>query len=730
MIYKALRTLYSLALMYWREKTSPTVSTKNSKPSVINLNANDICNSKCTMCNIWKNKQDYEMSPNDLQDVFHDSFFSEVTHVGITGGEPTLREDLVDLFKSCIENLPKLKGVSIITNAIKEEQVKEQLQKISELCHKYKVNFSVMVSLDGFNSTHDLIRGRKGNFTSAINVINFVNTELKRPLSFGATISKENVWEIDELLDYAIRHNLYGRFRVAEYIKRLYNDERTEVIRNFTEDENYHLALFFEKLKKTYEKEFIFQRTYSSIQNILLGGKRTIGCPYHRDGILLNSKGDIAYCAPKSKIIGNALKEKASKIYANNLSEKKRLIKEDCDNCIHDYHAPITFNEKINLFKASLERRFLTVLKQKEISRISSFLPTPKIDKSKYTIFIVGWYGTETVGDKAILGGTINHYKEKYNNKLNIIVGSLYPFISDRTIKELNIDAQIVSTRNFNFLRFSKVCDEIIMGGGPLMDLAELYVPLLSFTIAKKYNKKCTVFGCGLGPITVPMYKKAIEKILRLSDTIKLRDHKSIAYADKEFNISPERIEMFGDPAKPYVQSRSPLFSDKKEKVVISLFLRDWEFGYGKTRYTEDEFEKQKQLFEQGLANLIRQKADELNADQVIFNNMHNFVIGGDDRDFSRRFIREHFADDTRITYDKKLATVDSTIEVMKSSTLNICMRFHSVLFAHTLDTNFLAVDYTLGGKIEAYLTQNDALDHILTVDNVIKKFANENSTH
>ncbi len=82
--------------------------TKSSKPSVINLNANDICNSKCTMCNIWKNKQEKEVTYEDLKQIFTDSFYSEVTGVGITGGEPTLREDLVELFRACIDFLPSL----------------------------------------------------------------------------------------------------------------------------------------------------------------------------------------------------------------------------------------------------------------------------------------------------------------------------------------------------------------------------------------------------------------------------------------------------------------------------------------------------------------------------------------------------------------------------------------------------------------------------------------------
>ena len=719
MLNKVNSLFKNIKLLYILKMREVDLYKKVSKPAVINLNANDICNSKCTMCNIWKNKKDKEISYNDLKQIFSDPFYSEVTGVGITGGEPTLREDLVELYRACIDFLPKLKYLSIITNCIKAEDVKRQLNSINNLCKDNGIDFTVMVSLDGYGDVHDKIRGRKGNFKSAIEVIRYVKEEIKIPISFGATISKGNVWAIDELLDFAKENNIYGRFRVAEFIKRLYNEDRGEVIRNFTDDESYHLALFFEKLKRTFEKNKTFNRTYSSIQNILLGGKRTIGCPYHNKGININAKGELAYCAPKSKIIGNAINESSSLIYKENLKEKKRILTEECSDCIHDYHSSITYQEQIKIYKDGFQKKFFKLYSVKKVLKLSNFLKPPKLSKSDYNILILGWYGTETVGDKAILGGIINSYKSKFEERLNVIVGSLYPFVTHQTLKELKIDAEVVNTSNFEFLRYSKKCNEVIMGGGPLMDLNELYVPLLSFSVAKKYNKKRTVYGCGLGPINQGKYKKAIGEILALSNDIKLRDKNSQAYALEHFNIS--NTEMIGDPAKVYLNSISPHLKPKKTKK-LSLYLRDWEYLYAKGKMTEADFATVKSQFEKGLAMFIKMKAKELKVDTIEFNHMHNFVVGGDDRDFSRRFIKVHFQDDKRISYSPKLSTVNSIAESMKNSELNICMRFHSVLFAETLKTNFLAVDYTLGGKIEAYMSENNQCNNLFTINQIIEK--------
>jgi len=720
-MWKKIKSIFQKGKALLRLKLNEiNVLKKVEKPVIINLNANDICNSKCTMCNIWKNKQEKEITYDDLKIIFSDDLYSEVTGVGITGGEPTLREDLVELYKACIDFLPSLKHLSIITNCINVNDVKRQLAAVNNVCIKHNVAFSVMVSLDGYAEVHDKIRGREGNFKTAIEVINYVKTDLKIPVSFGATISKDNLWEIDELLDFAKENKIYGRFRVAEFIKRLYNEDRSEVIRNFTSEESYHLALFFEKLKRTYETNKTYRRTYSSIQNILLGGKRTIGCPYHKKGININAKGELAYCAPKSKIIGNGIEASSTTIYKSNFEEKKRIIRDDCEDCIHDYHAQITYKEQIEVYKGKFQKKFLKPDNENRVLKIASFLKSPKLPSNKYSILIMGWYGTETVGDKAILGSIVETYKQKHGDKVHVIIGSLYPFITHQTIKELKIDATVISTSNFEFLRYSKICDEVIMGGGPLMDLNELYVPLLSFSIAKKYNKKRTVYGCGLGPINQEKYKKVIQKILKLSNEIKLRDLNSQEYALKHFNIS--NTEMIGDPAKSYLTKYSKQTKPNAEKL-LSLYLRDWEYLYAKGSMSETEFVSTKKNFEDALANLIKKKADELKVNKIVFNHMHNFVLGGDDRDFSRRFIKTYFPNDSRVSYDQKLSTVDSIVESMQKSELNICMRFHSVLFAETLKTIFLAVDYTMGGKIASYISENSEPKNLLTINQLIEAY-------
>lgn len=710
--------LFLRKLYLGKEPTFPApILDSSSKPTVLNLNIIDSCNSKCTMCNIWKRDEALEISPEQLKTVLSDDLYSELLHVGVTGGEPTLREDLSDVYQKIIEAVPNIKGLSIITNAIIEEDVKKRILEVKRVCDSHKVPFSVMISIDGVGKAHDNVRGTKGNFKTAISVFNYLKDELKVSVDFGCTISKINAWDADDLLFYAKQNNMYGRFRVAETINRLYNQDRGKVIRNFDNDETYNLLLLFEKLKHSFETNSTYKRTYTSIQNVLQGGDRLIGCPYHNEGIVLGSKGQLSYCAPKSKEIGNALEQSSQQVYKEQFAEKKRILKENCSSCIHDYHASITPRE-IDLQKnEKFYAKYLKIEQSKKIVAMARWIK--KIPKTNLLprVFIVGWYGTETVGDKAILAGIVDYYKSEFNNEVDFVIGSIYPFVTKRTCYELSINATVVSTRTFELLAYSKSSDIIVMGGGPLMDINELFVPLLGFKVAKAFKKKTVVFGCGIGPLKSEKFENAVKVILLLSDEIKLRDQKSIEIA-KSYGITSE-IEFFGDPAKRHLKAINKKWVVEKENI-ITCYLRDWTFEYFKGSL--EAFAVEKRKFEDNLARLIKKQANDKNVDRIEFHHMHNFVIGNDDRDFSRYFIQKYFKNDKRVYFNKKLSTVDNIAQSMKKSRLNICMRFHSVLFAHTLETDFIAIDYTLGGKIHAYLKDNDCLEKEIMIHNLIQE--------
>lgn len=723
-IVQSSRAAWNDVRLNWLGQTWPV------KPITLNLLVNDICNSHCQMCLIWERKRDKEINAVELSAILRDPLFGRLKYVGVSGGEPTLRNDLPELFGVLANKRPTLSGAGIITNAIQADAVIERVTDCAKICEKAEIRFNVMVSLDGVGQVHDHVRGRTGNFDSAMRVIDHLRLHTQIPVIFGCTITKDNVWHVDELLDFAQENQLYGRFRVAEYIQRLYNENQSQYIRNFTPEECYHLALFFTRLEREFEKSPIYQRTYRNLRAMLFeGAPRTIRCPYQTNAVVLDSRGQLLYCSPKSPVIGNTLSERPIDIYNNNIDVRRKIIEHDCSQCIHDYHADATIDEllqRLNKVRWQRSMRPQAVLRTSlQPSPSNSSLNTPQ------HAFIVGWYGTETAGDKAILGQII--YRLKEEGVKHITLASLTPFLTRWTIQELKYpDIDIIPTFSSNYLRTAASADIIIMGGGPLMDLAALGPVLHAFSTARKNKKLTWIAGCGIGPLKNPLYIASVIKLLHLSTRIELRDTDSVNWAIQHTNRTD--ILNTGDPAIGYVKRwQASRVSITTRQPTLNCYLREWSDEYiGKL--TPAEFQAQKLLFEQNLCRWISTISKRFGLRPRLLP-MHHFSIGGDDREFNRRLVHQYLAHLDPIVEIRPL-TVNQILESIIEASYCLTMRFHSTLFAYTLQAPFTAIDYTSGGKVYRFLADRNALAHLATLAQIINQtpppisIAHEDSPH
>lgn len=683
-------------------------------PRTLNLLVNDICNSRCVMCNIWRQKRDQELTVDQLAQVLGDKLFAGICHVGVSGGEPTLRKDLPEIFEAICRTLPKITGASIITNAIRSDDVIGRVENVAEVCRSQEVDFSLMVSLDGIGEVHDTVRGREGNFDSAVDVIRHFRDQTDIPLLIGCTITKNNVWDVDDVLDFCRDNHVYGRFRVAEFIKRLYNLGQTTVIRNFDDDEAYHLAAFFKKLELDYETSHTIRRTYRNIQQMLLGAPRRMGCPYQSRAVTLDCRGNLLYCSVKSKVLGGALRQSAARLYWGHIAERRRILGEDCSGCIHDYHAPVTAAQLLDDLNQRLWRKVITLGHVRRLDQLLPTLPRRHPTLRCKHVFITGWYGTETVGDKAILGHIMRHYR-KLDSATRFSISSLHPFVTRRTIAELGLAAEVVPVYSYRFVTTAASADEVVMGGGPLMGINSLAIPWWAFAIARRVQGKTTVFGCGLGPLREPRHLNAVRAILMLADEIALRDTASVEWARQLTGRTD--ISCTGDPAVHYVRHVANTCTAPEPQPVLACFLRRWPVHY-RGELDVEQFESVREQFEANLAQGIKQIANQHGLTPVLYP-MHCFVDGEDDRDFNRRFARDYLSD-INVAVERKPSSVASIVHAMRGAQLNLCMRFHSVVFAHTLGADYLGIDYTNGGKISAFLHDQGASERAIGLCEVV----------
>ncbi len=678
-------------------------------PKTLNFMANNICNSRCKMCRVWDQKSEKEITPEGFSTIINDPLFHNLKYVGISGGEPTLRKDLPELFRVVVSK-NSVEGTGLITNALVAEHVINQITKCNEVCMQANLPFNVMVSLDGIGKIHDVVRGRKGAFDNALKVIRHIRDKTNIELSIGCTVIKQNVWHLDEVLDFCKNEKIYGRFRIAEFINRLYNSEIKTSIRNFNNDERYQIALFFSKLELYYESSPNIKATYRNIRQMIFEGKpRESGCPYKFEAVGLDSQGNLLFCSPKSPDLGSCFEKPASIIFEESQGLRKSIIQRYCSDCIHDYHAAPSKESLEEQSREDLLNNYMSVRHSLINSSKAPSAPPKAVDWSKFRkALIVGWYGTETAGDKAIIADIIRRLKNE-NSQIQITVASLYPFVTDRTIKEIEAEnIKIIKTHSAEYILACRSTDSVIMGGGPLMGMESLGFVLTAFAEARKKNIPCIVEGCGIGPLIETEHILAVKEILRLSTQIRVRDKSSLDWAIS--NTSRVDAVCTEDPAARFVEKwKKTDLQDQKiqDEEHFACFLREitLEYANGESSSTFLAF---RERFEQELGKFVCHIREKTGLKPFLMP-MHTFAVGEDDRDFARRFAKTYLQDGD-YNIGNRIYSPQDILSVMSRSKFNICMRFHSVLFAEKLDVPFVAIDYTGGGKIKGFLKDQKKL--------------------
>lgn len=320
-------------------------------------------------------------------------------------------------------------------------------------------------------------------------------------------------------------------------------------------------------------------------------------------------------------------------------------------------------------------------------------------------ICILGWYGTETLGDRAILAGLLDIFNATFDI-FNINIGSLYPILTQRTLleDELIYDemAPNVKIDYFYVKNKSKLdavlaeSDFIVMGGGPIMDVTELEIISYAFRYAKKKSKKTAVLGCGIGPLYKKQFIDSSLEIFSNSDLIVLRDKNSLIRLASLASHKPDNIlnkALFAhDPAVlPVGKYLSKTTISKANKIAVNF-----------RKFPSLSFQSNINISDQFLAQLLVQLSKIY--DQVNLVPMHTFCVGGDDRYYLSEL--KMLAKSKNINVVHKPMNLYELLAQYASSEACIGMRYHSVVFQTLLNGNNYIFDYTEKniGKINSFL--------------------------
>jgi MoaA/NifB/PqqE/SkfB family radical SAM enzyme len=176
---------------------------KGFTPRTVELLITSKCNMRCQMCNVWKFPvKNFHNNESELSTREVENFLEKIARLGVrflclSGGEPTLRSDLLEIIRKAKEVGLK---IELITNGTFVKPLAEKLVKSG-------VDI-ITFSIDGSNpKIHDFIRGVRGSWEKAvegIKSVSLIKTErgLKEPrICIDYVVTRQNYEFIAETVD-------------------------------------------------------------------------------------------------------------------------------------------------------------------------------------------------------------------------------------------------------------------------------------------------------------------------------------------------------------------------------------------------------------------------------------------------------------------------------------------------------------------------------------------------
>ena len=313
-------------------------------------------------------------------------------------------------------------------------------------------------------------------------------------------------------------------------------------------------------------------------------------------------------------------------------------------------------------------------------------------------ILITGWYGTETTGDKAILGEVL-HFVKTNAPDCRITLTTILDIVSLKTNTELPHleNAAIVPIETAHLPSVIASVDAVIIGGGPLMESSKMLNIWKIFKEANRQSKARIIFGCGIGPIHSSWVRDAATAILQMSTAGFLRDKESFDYA---FRLFPQhKLKFACDPAFGFVKRHAGIIYNHAENFIAGLLRANTGEFY--TKGGKKELEELNLKAANNLANIIEPVCGE---DSIRLKLLHMNApwIGGDDRMFNR-MIEDTFTDKQLVYNERGYLSLDALMSNLKPAAAAMAMRYHGHIFSAALGVPFISIDYTGNkGKVQS----------------------------
>ena len=266
------------------------------------------CVARCVMCNIWRMRlASPELQADDWLKLLGDPVLSELKELDITGGEPFLRRDIIDLLLGIgrlkSTHLEHLHSVAITTNGLLTDKVLRDVETVLGPLEAAGVALVFACGCDAVNATHDRIR----NFPDAWRRLSETLEGLlalrdRYPslvLGIKTTVTRINIDELDAICRYADERCLFTIISPFIITANRYNNVGRQADLDFSYQD-------LQKLRNFYRTpRFKWNYYRNELLRLLESGYMAKPCSAGFNYLFVRSTGELYACPIIDNLLGN-----------------------------------------------------------------------------------------------------------------------------------------------------------------------------------------------------------------------------------------------------------------------------------------------------------------------------------------------------------------------------------------------------------------------------------------
>lgn len=280
---------------------------KPAQPQAVSIEITQRCIARCIMCNIWQSRDPVDLPVEDWIHLLSSPFFSDLRELDITGGEPFLRKDFLELIDGLSNlkesNLKKIRSLAVTTNGFLTDRILEFTEKIVAILHQKGMDLVMVLAMDAIGEIHEKIRNYKDAWTKVNQTIQGLKEIRKKSnniiIGLKTTVLPLNVDQLESISSYANQNELFTIISPCIITENRYQNIDRQKDLAFSGNDLKKMIQFYES------DHFQWDFHRSRLVNYLRTGVMKKPCSAGFNYFFIRSNGDVYPCPLIKLKLGN-----------------------------------------------------------------------------------------------------------------------------------------------------------------------------------------------------------------------------------------------------------------------------------------------------------------------------------------------------------------------------------------------------------------------------------------